>query len=121
MVFFGGFGSCFPYLIYLSVIWICVLIGFKGQLSAIFTTNKEAENSASIEYESGETDQNCYILTNLFSKDDVSRHHASILKNLFGFIHGDGFVIKFLKQPDEFVRDIKLDGHFLRAPPQLSV
>jgi hypothetical protein len=28
MFFFSGFGPIFPYLIYLSLIWICILFGF---------------------------------------------------------------------------------------------
>jgi hypothetical protein len=28
MFFFSGFGPVFPYLIYLSLIWICILFGF---------------------------------------------------------------------------------------------
>jgi hypothetical protein len=36
MIFFEGFGSLFPYVIYLALIWICLLFGFKGQISQVF-------------------------------------------------------------------------------------
>jgi hypothetical protein len=35
MLFFGGFGSVLPYFIYLSLMWICVLIGIRGQIKSI--------------------------------------------------------------------------------------
>jgi hypothetical protein len=35
MIFFEGFGSLIPYLIYLSLIWICLIFGFRGQLLEI--------------------------------------------------------------------------------------
>jgi hypothetical protein len=36
MFIFEGFGSFFPYLIYLSLIWICLIFGFKAQIVEIF-------------------------------------------------------------------------------------
>jgi hypothetical protein len=35
MIFFEGFGSLFPYFIYLSLIWICLIFGFRGQIVEI--------------------------------------------------------------------------------------
>lgn len=32
MIFFEGFGSLIPYLVYLSLIWACLLFGFRGQI-----------------------------------------------------------------------------------------
>jgi len=35
MIFFEGFGSLFPYFIYLSLIWICLIFGFRGKIVEI--------------------------------------------------------------------------------------
>ncbi|MBN1598498.1 MAG: hypothetical protein JW894_09405 [Bacteroidales bacterium] len=32
MFFFSGFSTILPYAVYLSLIWICILIGFRGKL-----------------------------------------------------------------------------------------
>jgi hypothetical protein len=32
MFFFGGFSSVLPYLAYLAIVWVCVLIGIKGDV-----------------------------------------------------------------------------------------
>lgn len=32
MIFFCGFGSILPYILYLIIIWLCVLIGFRGNI-----------------------------------------------------------------------------------------
>jgi hypothetical protein len=35
MIFIEGFGTFIPYLIYLFLIWICLIFGFRGQLSKV--------------------------------------------------------------------------------------
>jgi hypothetical protein len=32
MMFFEGFGSVFPYIIYLSLIWVCLIFGLRTQI-----------------------------------------------------------------------------------------
>jgi hypothetical protein len=32
MMFFEGFGSVFPYIIYLSLIWVCLILGLRTQI-----------------------------------------------------------------------------------------
>ena len=32
MIFFSSFSSMLPYILYLSVIWLCVLAGFRGNI-----------------------------------------------------------------------------------------
>lgn len=45
MLFFAGYGSILPYLLYLSVVWVCILIGVKGDVWKIF---KSADNCEQI-------------------------------------------------------------------------
>jgi hypothetical protein len=35
MLFFGGFGSVLPYIVYLSAVWICIIIGVRGQFKGL--------------------------------------------------------------------------------------
>jgi hypothetical protein len=44
MDFFEGFGSVFPYIVYLSIMWICILIGTKGQIKSILGLQPSIEN-----------------------------------------------------------------------------
>ena len=43
MLFFGGFGSMIPYLIYLSIVWICVLVGIRGNITNLFRQSTDSE------------------------------------------------------------------------------
>lgn len=43
MLFFGGFGSILPYLLYLSVVWICILLGVKGNIRNLVEADSAAE------------------------------------------------------------------------------
>jgi len=36
MFFIGGFNSVIPYLVYLSLIWTLMIIGFGGKIAAVF-------------------------------------------------------------------------------------
>jgi hypothetical protein len=35
MFSFGGFSSILPYIVYLSVMWVCILIGASGQMNKL--------------------------------------------------------------------------------------
>jgi hypothetical protein len=51
MIFFEGFGSLIPYTIYLSMIWICLIFGFRTQILEVFhlsTSNKITENTSAL-------------------------------------------------------------------------
>lgn len=54
MIFFEGFSSLIPYVIYLTLIWICLIFGFKGQLvasvHALPTQNHESKDFKSDQY-----------------------------------------------------------------------
>lgn len=43
MVFFGGFGSMLPYLIYLSIVWVCVLVGMRSNIASLFRQSTTTE------------------------------------------------------------------------------
>jgi hypothetical protein len=43
MLFFGGFGSVLPYIVYLSLMWICILIGVRSQLKSIISFRNPQE------------------------------------------------------------------------------
>jgi hypothetical protein len=36
MFFFGGFGSIMPYIVYLSLMWICIIIGVRVPFRNVF-------------------------------------------------------------------------------------
>jgi hypothetical protein len=62
MLFFGGYSSILPYLLYLSVVWVCVLVGVRGNIWKIF---KSADNSEHIIVSSnpGHTYEDVFILS----------------------------------------------------------
>lgn len=43
MFFFGGYSSILPYLLYLSVVWVCILVGIKGDIWKIFSSEDTSE------------------------------------------------------------------------------
>lgn len=43
MFFFGGYSTILPYLVYLSIVWICILIGVKGDIWKVFHSEKTSE------------------------------------------------------------------------------
>jgi hypothetical protein len=44
MLFFGGFGSVLPYIVYLSLMWICILIGVRGHFKSLLGFGHPQEN-----------------------------------------------------------------------------
>jgi hypothetical protein len=44
MLFFGSYGSVLPYIVYLSLMWICILIGIRGQFKSFLGFHNVEEN-----------------------------------------------------------------------------
>ncbi len=117
MFFFSGFGSLIPYAIYISVVWICVLIGFRSQLFSFFLSGDKPENISFAEAGSEHTDQKCYILNVNKQKDNLPGCDPSEYSIYSGYRIPDHFITKVFILPGRIVRNITISGNLLRAPP----
>jgi hypothetical protein len=62
MFFIGGFNSIIPYVIYLSLIWTVVILGFGGRIAAMLHKHPDNElTSTAVISQSGDDQYfNCY-------------------------------------------------------------
>ncbi|MGD2033903.1 MAG: hypothetical protein PVF73_02530 [Bacteroidales bacterium] len=118
MFFFSGFSSFFPYILYISAIWVCVLIGFRGRYLTLFSFTKQPEsitlNEPAEQYhvidESVYTDDGSFVT-------DASDDHIS-QEELNGIIrYWNNFKIKYFSLTESRDDQILFSCHFLRAPP----
>lgn len=118
MLFFGGYSSILPYLLYLSVVWICILVGLKGDIGKIF--RHEKINKQVLTADIAETGyDNTYIISyhdkspsetqSKIHSDFVLPEDYSLFRNIFLIARTN---IKLNDQyPDHF------SILFLRGPP----
>lgn len=117
MFFFGSLSTFFPYLIYISVVWICVLIGVRGQFfSGLLSLNQE-QKEVTTESKSTFTDNDCFVPEIFASERNTSKDKSIVEEELYYF-----FFLVFYKSvnytiPDRIVTEMRISGHFLRAPP----
>ncbi|MBA7528474.1 hypothetical protein ES705_20660 [subsurface metagenome] len=120
MIFFSGFNTIFPYLIYLSAVWICVLIGFRGQFLSALKINHEVENISILESEAKILNHNCFVLPAKKEKESFTRYYSSFPR-IFSYDFQDlldrsEIRIAFVS----LIGNQDISGHYLRAPPSLT-
>jgi len=121
MFFFGSISTFLPYLLYISVVWICVLIGFRGQFFPGFLFVNEANDKVVVETKENNKVDNCYILDLQEKKNTISQNKSIYRKKQFGFLKPE---IIAQKCPDYSIRvyqTLMISGNSMRAPPILSV
>lgn len=124
MFYFGGFGSVLPYFLYLSVVWICVLIGFRGQFFSFFTSGDETENIEVVEVKpnNASSTANTYFFSNYRdTKENLSDNKSYSLKDFSGFVSIKNCAAEYYTPPDKLILNAVALSHFLRAPPQLTI
>ncbi len=121
MFFFGSISTFLPYLIYISVVWICVLIGFRGQFFSNFLPPNQAKAKAIVESNENNAEKNCYVLSYKDTEDFISQNKSIIQKRFFDFFRTGISKFKYLVLPDKVYQHVRISGNLLRAPPYLSV
>jgi len=117
MFFFSGFGSLIPYAIYISVVWICVLIGFRSQLFSFFLPGDKPENISVAGAGSENTDQKYCILDVNKLKDEIPDSDANGNSTYTNYKKADHFITRIFMLPDRIIQNIYVSGNLLRAPP----
>ncbi len=119
MIFFSSFGSILPYLLYLSVVWLCILVGFRGNLMMREKSQAGIEKSADLK-ESAISDHQVYAN---FRYPDSSKKNNKVEKES-ALIHSAYSIYQSLKKPifrpplsKEFL-SVFYYSHLLRGPPK---
>ena len=119
MFFFGGYSTILPYLVYLSIVWVCILIGVKGDIWKIFNSDEPSEQI--LISDNGEA---YYELAY-----DISNHHRKTVnsekrENPFfrqpdnNFFRRNRQLIQGIINPSAGQYSIHLESQFLRGPPE---
>ncbi len=118
MIFFSSFGSILPYLLYLSVVWLCILIGFRGNLMMREKSQAGIEKSADLKQRTI-SDHQVYAD---FQYSDSSEKNNKVVKES-ALIHFEYSIYQSLKKPifrpplsEEFL-SVFYYSHLLRGPP----
>ncbi len=117
MFFFSGFGSLIPCTIYISIVWICVLIGYRSQLFSFLLTGNRAENISVAGAGSENTDQKYYILDVNKLKDEIPNSDATGYSTYTNYKKADHFITRIFILPGRIIQNICVSGNLLRAPP----
>ena len=122
MFFFGSISTFLPYLIYISVVWICVLIGIRGQIFSTFLSSNKSKNQSVVESKEEITVENCFILNyHNTEHNTVSQKKSISQKNFFDFYWSETTALNYPILPDKVYQFIRISGNLLRAPPNYSV
>lgn len=117
MFFFGNISTFLPYLLYISVVWICVLIGFRGHFFTGFLSLNKTENTTTVDLKENNNPENCYIL-NARDEENTDHQIKSICnKNKYIFFSTTIKVNKYNRFTDKFYQFLDSSEIFLRGPP----
>jgi hypothetical protein len=118
MFFLSGFGSVIPYILYICIIWICVLFGYRIRFTEFFSTKPSepaiavttARSFAAAQYH----DISCEYRqdVNQHRTPDILKQYLIDVSNSIPAKHNIPHPPAFLIKPKVFLLPF-----FLRAPP----
>ncbi len=119
MLFFGGYSSILPYLLYLSIVWMCIIIGVKGEIWKFVKGDTTSEQV--IISDSDDNKDDCAFVISLHERDnpgpEKNNQDLNTNPDKYAFRNKDiplpGFKIKPIRQ--QFV-DLNSLSH--RGPPE---
>jgi hypothetical protein len=117
MFFFGGFGSLISCTIYISVVWICILIGYRSQLFSFLLTGNRTENISVAGAGSEIADQKYYVLDVNKLKDEIPDSDATGYTAYTNYKKADHFITRIFLLPGRIMQNVFVTGNLLRAPP----
>jgi hypothetical protein len=121
MIFFEGFGSLFPYIISLSLIWVCLIFGLRGQILEVLhipTTRKLDISPASLKTnDSGIF--HYYDYSKIEHKSEKKLNSISSV-NDFNFLSDTNDQISKIFETDTYI-PTGYFYHFLRRGPPATV
>jgi hypothetical protein len=122
MFFFNGFGSVLPYLIYLSLIWICILFGFGQKIRAIVHPQSVEEHTAFISEKTQNVDKSTVFIIGQKSIYRKSSINTSAFKYTYS-VYSQFFEIasKIPKTDRHFILNRLLPQFLLRGPPGVII
>jgi hypothetical protein len=121
MIFFESFGSLFPYLISLSLIWVCLIFGLRGQILEVLhipTSRKLDISPASLKTNDSRIFQ-YYHYTQIDHKNEKKIIKINSFQD-FNFLTGRKNNIYKISELDPYLL-IGYFYHFLRRGPPAAV
>lgn len=119
MFSFAGFSSIIPYIGYLSIMWVCILIGVGGhvnKLLVIFKGQTEVAETSVIENKNQET---ANLLKITISKEKIQREIYAA--GLFSSYPPEKDIsLQKIFYPVGFLSEGFISSKGLRAPPSIS-
>ena len=118
MLFFGGYSSILPYVLYLSVVWICILVGIKGDIQKIFSNKKMPEYALNADISKSDYDTTYTIPYHDENSSDAQKNVQSALT----FLDDNSFelneyLLSWIAYTFNQRQSDHISFHFLRGPP----
>jgi hypothetical protein len=120
MFFFGNLSAIFPYLLYIFIVWICILIGSRGQFLNGLFTSKETAHTAIIDSKEINSEENYYIVKLQVDEDSNSLNESIFQKQIFILFNREIGAIKYHPLPDKIYEPVSSSGYSLRGPPTFT-
>lgn len=120
MFFFGNLSAILPYLLYIFIVWICILIGSRGQLLKGLFTSKETTHTIIADSKEIDSEENCYIVKLHVDEDFNSLSESIFQKNIFVLFNPEIGAIRHHPLPDKIYKIVSSSVYSLRGPPTFA-
>ena len=120
MFFFGNLSAILPYLLYIFIVWICILIGSRGQLLHGLFSTKETAQTAVVDLKEISSEENYYIVKFQADEDSNSLNGLICPRNIFVLSKPKISAIKYHPLPDKIYETVNISGYSLRGPPTFA-
>ena len=119
MFFFGSLSTILPYLLYIFIVWICILIGSRSQIfPGLFSSNGTEQNEI-INSEEISSEENCYIVKIQVDEELDCLNELILQKNIFALFHPEIQTMKYLALQGKIYETDFHSGNSLRGPPYI--
>ena len=120
MFFFGGINSILPFIIYLSLVWICMLIGYSGRVKDI-TQFLSSGTEYTETHSAPEKNENFYLIHEIDSRIKKDQKKIKVSTELPYLQEQDHYGPISLKVSPEDQTTSCPDflDHFYRGPPTI--